>query len=323
VVWRSGPGTHIWIHARIGEGAYWLGLPAGRPLRETIWTFMFVIVGAIGVLVLVGALLIQRRINRPLANLAEGVRQIGAGGFPEVLPADGPVELSSLVGQFNIMAETLRRNEEDRAIMLAGISHDIRTPLTKLRLRLAMHSPRDPDFENSVEGYFQQIDAIIQQFVDFGRAVGGEAPISGDVNTLVEQLVAEYEDRGQVFQLETVELPICSYRPVALFRAVSNLMENAIKYGSGSLGVRTRLQGGRIGVAVMDQGPGIDETDRHRLRQPFVRADAARGTSGTGLGLAIVERIAAMHGGTLELSAREGGGLCAELWLPLPSRVGG
>lgn len=315
VVWRSGTATHIWIHAHIGNDAYWIGLPAGRPLRETIWTFMVVIVAAIGVLVLIGSLLIQRRINRPLARLGEGVRQIGAGGHPDTLPADGPVELSRLVEQFNAMAGTLRRNEEDRAIMLAGISHDIRTPLTKLRLRLAMQHPRDPAFEAATDGYIGQINAIIQQFVDFGRAGGGESLVPGDLNTLVAQLAAEFEERDQIFELALAPLPPCAFRPIAMLRAITNLMENAVKYGGSGLLVQTCAQEGRIGVVVMDRGPGIEPADRTRMLQPFVRADAARGTSGTGLGLSIVARIAAMHGGSLELLSRHGGGLRAELWI--------
>lgn len=315
VVWKQSGTRHVWVRAEIDGTPYWISLPTGAAIRDNALRMVAFAAVLIGTLVLIGAFLIQRRINRPLHRIADGVRQLGAGGYPETLTTDGPVELASLISQFNAMSESLKRMEENRTVMLAGISHDIRTPLTKLRLSLAMQKNRDAEQEALNETYFRQIDAIVQQFMDFGQSATGEAPIIGDINTLVIQLAAEFDDRGHPFELQLDELPQCAYRPIALLRALRNLMDNAVKYGRHGLALRTQALPGRIGIAVLDRGPGIPPADRKRLLQPFVRSEEARSTSGTGLGLAIVERIVAMHGGEFELRSREQGGLCAQMWL--------
>lgn len=302
------------IRLHIDDQAYWLSLPLGTQLRSRAMTFAIVSSVLVAVLNIVGAWLIQRRINRPLRHLQHAASALGSGREPGRLPEDGPSELAAVTRQFNRMAESLERNDSMRALMLAGISHDIRTPLTKLRLLLAMGQMD----EQVATRYITQIDAIVGQFLDFGRAEGDEPVAMLEVNTLVRQLAGEYAAREVFFDVQLdARIPALALRPLALQRAVANLMENAARYGRRGLAVATVWHAGHVAICISDGGPGIPPEQLEYLRRPFTRADHARsGDGGTGLGLAIVERLARLHGGSLSLETPIGGGLRATLLLP-------
>ncbi len=190
--------------------------------------------------------------------------------------------------------------------MLAGVSHDIRTPLTKLRLAMAMAIPRGADdtFVASAESYLDHIDTILQQFMDYAGSGEREPPQQGDLNALIGQLAADFAGLGHEFELSLGEVPEFAYRPVSLMRLLMNLMHNAIAYGRTGLAVRTWTEGDAACVAVCDRGRGIDAAEMEKLKTPFSRGTNARTHSGgTGLGLAIVERIARLHGGSLQFRA--------------------
>lgn len=232
----------------------------------------------------------------------------------ERLPLYAASELAAVANQFNTMVANLEALEASRAVMLAGISHDIRTPLTKLRLALAFDRQNQ---EKAVSQYIDQIDTIIGQFLDYGRIGTDESMLDGDLNTLIFQIAGEFEERGTRFTLSLQRLPLLRFRPVAMSRAIRNLMDNAVKYGVEGLEVRSGYQDQEIAIAVLDRGPGIQANDSQRLLQPFIRADVGRPTvSGTGLGLAIADRFARLHGGKVTLSPRSSGGLEACIRLP-------
>lgn len=306
------PIPHAWVRIDIGDRRAWFTLPQTLINRDRPMTFVLYVALAAMALATLIALLIQRRINRPLRDVADAVRRVGEGDDVR-LPDYTATELATLGQQFNAMTENLRAMEAVRAEMLAGISHDIRTPLTKLRLAI---DDRDRDAPEIV--YIEQIDAIVGQFLDYGRAGAGEQLAEADLNTLVMQLAGEFEARDTPFQLTLGPLPALRFRPISLLRVLTNLMENAVRYAGQGLEVRTRYEGGAVHVDVLDRGPGIPAADVARLRQPFTRADAGRASvPGTGLGLAIVDRLVRLHGGTLSLAPREGGGLRASVSLPL------
>jgi two-component system osmolarity sensor histidine kinase EnvZ len=218
------------------------------------------------------------------------------------------------------MTEALQQAEATRALMLAGVSHDIRTPLTKLRLAMAMAIPRGADdtFVASAESYLDHIDTILQQFMDYAGSGEREPPQPGDLNALVQQLSSDFAGLGHSFELSIGNLPPLDYRPVSLMRLLMNLMQNAVVYGRTGLAVRTWADAETAYVAVCDRGDGIGAQQLEQLKAPFARGDNARGHSGgTGLGLAIVERIARLHGGSLQFRPRDGGGLEAVVALPL------
>lgn len=197
---------------------------------------------------------------------------------------------------------------------------DIRTPLTKLRLAIAMALPRGTNDKlvDSAEGYLDHIDTILQQFMDYAGSGEREAPQPGDLNALAGQLVADFAGLGHEFDFEEGALPSFAFRPVAVMRLLMNLMQNAVVYGRTGLCIRTWQAEGQACVAIGDRGSGIRAEELERLKQPFSRGDNARTHSGgTGLGLAIVERIARLHGGSLTFTDRAGGGLEAVVKLPL------
>ncbi|TGW15238.1 HAMP domain-containing protein [Stenotrophomonas maltophilia] len=303
------------VRMQVGDQAYWLTLPLHVQLRDRAMTVAIATSGLIVGLMLLAAWLIQRRINRPLRQLQRATHALGSGRAPGRLPEDGPSELAAVTRQFNRMAENLERNESMRTLMLAGISHDIRTPLTKLRLLLAM---KQLD-EHIAGGYIQQIGTILGQFLDFGRTEGDEAPSVLDVNILVQQLAAEFGERGDTFALNLDSaLPAMRLRPLALQRAIANLMENAVRYGRIGLAVDTQVGDGCVSIRVRDAGPGIPPDQVEYLMRPFTRADDARSNNGgTGLGLAIVDRLARIHGGDLRLESPPEGGLHATIVLPV------
>jgi two-component system osmolarity sensor histidine kinase EnvZ len=264
-----------------------------------------------------GAWLIHHRIDGPLKRLVTATTSIEQGRWPPAVPVSGPEELSTVTTAFNRMTAALAELETTRAEMLAGISHDIRTPLTKLRMAIAAPESFDAPIA-SAERFVEDIDAIVQQFIDFARGHDDETACECDLNGVVEELAADYAGLGRNFSLVLAPLPPLTLRPVGMLRLIMNLMQNAVRYGGAQLSVRTALEGGMVLLAVEDRGPGVPADVLGRLKQPFRRGAHGQGNGGSGLGLAIADRIARQHGGTLQLALRAGGGLSAQLRLPCP-----
>jgi two-component system osmolarity sensor histidine kinase EnvZ len=182
-----------------------------------------------------------------------------------------------------------------------------------------MIAGHDPAMGAGMVEDIEDIDAIIDQFLDFARDPAGEAvQASGDLNAIVRSLAARYESRQRPLVMRLEELPALPLRPLAMQRLVVNLIENALRYAGTAVEVETRREGDAVVLAVLDRGPGIPEGEAQRMLQPFTRLQASRsGASGSGLGLAIVQRIASLHGGRIDLLPRRGGGLEARVTLPL------
>ncbi|MEC3764290.1 ATP-binding protein [Cupriavidus sp. SS-3] len=324
VRWQAGEAEQLWIRMHVGGEPRWIGLPISEDVRAGGIATALALSTALALLAALTGYLIQRHLNRPLQDLARAAREICAGSTPPPLPTDGPTEIAQVSGAFNQMTQALQQAEQTRALMLAGVSHDIRTPLTKLRLAMAMSIPRGADdaFVASAEGYLDHIETILQQFMDYAGSGEKEQPQPGDVNALVSQLAADFAGLGHEFELSLAELPPVPYRPVSLMRLLMNLMQNAVVYGKSGFSVRTWCDAACAYVAVGDRGTGIAAHELEQLKAPFSRGANARGhAGGTGLGLAIVERIARLHGGSLQFRPRDGGGLEAVLALPLHAPV--
>jgi two-component system osmolarity sensor histidine kinase EnvZ len=323
VRWETGDGERLWIRVHVAGEPRWIALPVTEDAHSNgIVTTLWLSVG-LALLAALTGYLIQLHINRPLKDLARAARHVSAGEAPVELPTDGPTEIAQVSSAFNQMTQALQQAEATRALMLAGVSHDIRTPLTKLRLAMAMAIPRGADeaFVASAENYLDHIDTILQQFMDYAGSGEREVPQPGDLNALIGQLAADFAGLGHEFELSFGDIPVFAYRPVSLMRLLMNLMQNAIVYGRTGLAVRTWTEGDIACVAVCDHGSGIAAQEMEKLKMPFSRGTNARTHSGgTGLGLAIVERIARLHGGSLTFRAREGGGLEALVKLPLNRR---
>jgi two-component system osmolarity sensor histidine kinase EnvZ len=265
-------------------------------------------------LALIGASWIASALARPLGAIAAAAGAVGRGEAPARLEEAGPREMRTVSVAFNRMAGDLASMERERALVLAGISHDLRTPLSRLRLALEM-SGADKATAESMGADIAEIDAVIGQFLDFAR--GEDEPMApGDLNALAGELVEAYRKRENDIAFRPGALRPLRFAPQAVRRAIANLLDNALRYAGGPLEVATRREGERAIVEVMDRGPGVPPDQAERLKRPFTRLDEARsGAGGAGLGLAIVERVARAHGGRLELLPREGGGLLARVSL--------
>ena len=310
----------FWVSFRLeehDEEEYWLVLPRERAMRSVAGHWLIWGLLALG-LALAVAWLIASRISRPLKALAVSAQAVGRGLQPSPLPESGAEELRLLAGAFNTMAADLERHARDRSEVLAGISHDLRTPLTRLRLEAEL-SIADEAARDAVIADIEQMETVISQFMDYARDSHGEEATPTDLGALLAGLVARQRQRGQAIALASEPLPEVAVRPRALARAIANLIDNAVKYGAGEITVRLARQPGEVWIEVSDRGPGIPESEAERLKRPFTRLDSARSNAtGTGLGLAIVERVARLHGGRLELLPNPDGGLLARLVIATP-----
>lgn len=327
LVWQAKPERRLWVRVPLDDTHVWIGLSTDGLLPNTGLSLLGALVST-ALLALAGAWLIQRRVNRPLQQLVAAAAAIGEGQRPQGLPHDAPLEIATLAESFRQMSLRLREQDREREIMLAGVSHDLRTPLTKLRLAVAMlpEMPSDglsPSLTESMERQIESIDTIVGQFVAFARFGGDEAAVPTDLNALVTRVAADMLSPEQPQHLDLHPgLPLIPVRTVALGRAVANVLENARRYAPGPVWLRTRWVAQGVAIEVLDNGPGIPSGHMARLRQPFERLDAARGQhSGAGLGLAIVERVLRLHHGCLDMSNRAEGGLCVALYLPVPNEV--
>jgi len=310
-----------WVSFRIDGDEYWVFMPRSRleradPLRWVGWGALVL------ALALLGAYLIVARINRPLRELTGAAAEIGRGRTPPPVAETGPSEIRTLAHAFNSMAADLKRLDEERALLLAGVSHDLRTPLSRIRLGLEMLDGKgDAALRAGLVQDVEDIDAAIGQFLDFARLTAGEAAVpEGDLNAIVREVCESYARAGKAVSTRLETLPPLALRPFAVQRLIANLVDNALRHGGPAVEVLTWPDGGRAVIEVLDRGPGIPPGESERMLQPFTRLDRARSTSGTGLGLAIVDRIARLHGGSVQLLAREGGGMRARVELPLTAK---
>ena len=307
-----------WVSFHIDEDEYWVFMPRTRLERNYPLTYVWW--GALVLaLALLGAYLIVARINRPLRELAGAADEIGRGKTPPPVAETGPTEIRTLAHAFNRMASDLKRLDEERALLLAGVSHDLRTPLSRIRLGLEMMDDKgDPALKSGMIEDIGDIDAAINQFLDFARITEGESAVpDGDLNAIVREVCERYSRAGKDVATRFEELPPLKLRPLAAHRLVANLVDNALRHGDGSVEVRTSKQESTAVLEVLDRGPGIPPAEAERMLQPFTRLNSARSDAGTGLGLAIVDRIARLHGGRVQLLPRDGGGLRARVELPL------
>ena len=310
----------FFISFQIDDDDYWVMLPRERIERQFPWQWLGWTALAL-LLSLAGAWLIVSRINRPLKALAAAAGDIGKGKTPAPLRESGPVEIETLARSFNQMLQDLARLDADRALILAGVSHDLRTPLARLRLSTEM-SATDEALKEGMIADIGEMDAIIGQFLDFARTQDEEPLAATDLAALARDVVEHQLRLGHDVQANIQPVPMRALRRMGMKRLISNLVDNALAYGEKEVCVATRSEGGKLILEVLDRGPGIPAQQAERLKQPFTRLEQARsGKGGSGLGLAIVDRIARHHGGSFELLAREGGGLVARVSLPIEQRA--
>lgn len=321
--------TGLWVSFDIDGDAYWLAMSIERWTRQAPTPWLLVASLAVA-LSLVGAIAISRLVNRPLAALAHAIGRVSAGDPSHRLSETGPSEIAELNRRFNRMAADIDALEADRAVALAGISHDIRTPLTRLRMEIEM-APLGDDEKASMSADIERIDAVVGKFVEYARATraaesghADAAPV--DVAALLASVRATYRSAVESGELE-IDARVApglhwNGDPTDLARILGNLLENALRHGRlpgrpAQVSVRCERSERGLAVLVEDRGPGVAQDQLERLVRPFARLDDARGEAGgAGLGLAIVERIARRYHGSCTLARSAAGGLSVRVDLP-------
>ena len=312
----------LWISFNVELDDFWVVIPKIQvdrpfPLHWLGWAAL------IGLLSLIGAYITAARINRPLNLLASAADKLRNGEPAPKLPEDSLDELREVNQTFNEMADALVRLDSERTLLLAGVSHDIRTPLARLRLAVEMLSEQESVLMK--EGMIDDIadmDNIIHQFSDFVRGVEGESTRMMDINVLLSSLAERQARAGRKLEVKLSPTYFIPLRPLAMQRLLDNLVGNAYAYTKGDVTVESHIMADKIVISVLDRGPGIPAEHAQRLLRPFERLDSARtkNEGGSGLGLAICNRIAMLHQGSLELINRADGGLEARLLLPIQQR---
>lgn len=317
--WKTLDG--FWVSFRLdpddAHDEYWVMLPPERIENPDSLDWLGWGGGAL-LAALLGAYLIVARISAPLRQLAGAARMVGRGERPPPQHETGPEEIAVVARAFNQMTGNLVRMDEDRALILAGVSHDLRTPLARLRLGIEMSGAPEDDVTAMVTD-IEEMDRIIGQFLDFGRGDPQENMAPVDLAQLAREVSDPYRLRGVAIRLDAPAPVVAPARALSIRRALANLIDNALRYAEGNeaLDLRVDSADGFARIELADRGPGIPEHEVERLRQPFTRLERARSnTKGAGLGLAIVDRVMRNHRGRLDLLPREGGGLRAVLCLP-------
>jgi len=319
----------FWISFKIDDDAYWLMLDRGRLDRTS--SLQWLGWGSIAlVLSLIGAVFISTLINQPLARLTAAARAIAKGKQPDPLPESGPTEIREANLSFNQMVADLDRIESDRAVILAGISHDLRTPLARMQLEVEMAKLSD-EARDGMHSDLAQMDAIIGQFLDYAKPFDSSSFTPVDFSGLLED-AANNSKRLSDVMVSTAIAPGIEVlgNTVELERVISNLIENARRYGKtagtevANVDILCKIEDRHVKVEISDHGPGAPESELEHLLRPFTRLDTARGqANGSGLGLAIVNRIVIRHNGKLALRNRDGGGLVVQMMFPtVPTRGG-
>lgn len=315
--WRRGSGGRIWIAFNVADKRLWVSTKPPDTLRPEL---AVVLAAAFSVaLAAIAGLILQRLMNASLLKLTAAAHRVSLGGSVEQVPVFGPREFRDLAKSFNRMTERLANAERERNLMLAGISHDLRTPLSKVRLAVEMlpDEADKGDLKAIIVRQCETMDAMLAQFLDFARGLDQEAFTEVLPGAVLSDVI---EASGHTdFQIIEAPARALQAKSTALHRAIANLVHNAKKYGRPPFTAGVTISNDASVIWVRDHGPGLSEADRARVIEPFVRGDDARSgaSPGSGLGLAIVARVAKAHRGRLELENAEGGGLMARVVLPI------
>ena len=320
--WTSDPRSVI-IRIQLPEGVLHVEAPRKRLFTATLYLFMIWLVGSAVLLFLIAALFMKNQV-RAIRRLAGAAEAFGLGRDIGPMKPEGASEVRQAAQAFNRMQDRIRRFVAQRTEMLAGISHDLRTPLTRMRLGLAM-LPQAPGAAEDIAAITQDVEEMermVAAYLAFARGEGGEQPRPADLAEIVQDVAQKARRDGAEVAVEAPEALMLSLRPDALRRCLANLLDNARKHARRIAVAVTEIPrdglaqagaGGWAQVTVDDDGPGIPAAQREEAFRPFATLSAG----GTGLGLAIARDIARAHGGDIVLEDSPLGGLRAKIRLPI------
>lgn len=296
---------------------WWVKIPLTGLEEENLYPLIAVLM-ILGALSVVGGWLFVRQLNRPLKALENAAEEVGKGNFPAPLKERGTTEVVSVTHAFNHMSKGILQLENDRNLLMAGISHDLRTPLTRIILACEMMSTQDEFLKEGIASDIDDMNNIIDQFIDYIRKDTKDIIESNDLNQLVIEVIqAEKVPERTIIYHENAIAPV-PIRYIGMKRVLGNLIQNAFRYSDGNIIVELseNIKNKCVLLSVKDEGPGIPEHEMARLFQPFTQGDIARGGEGSGLGLAIIKKIVDSHGGSIQLENATEGGLIATVILP-------
>ena len=295
----------------------WLAIMNSDFVLEGPSRLLFALLISLGLLIAALSFWTARRLTRPISAFAAAAERFGASSEAVPLPESGPKELRAATRAFNQMQDRLRRFVSDRTLMLAAMSHDLKTPLTRIRLRTELIG--DETQQGKIFSDIDEMTAMIESTLAFARDdAKREAPLLVDLGALVESVCENAIDTGHDVDMSSARQAVLVIgRPVAISRAIANLVDNAVKYG-GCARVTLERMAERAVVTIDDDGPGIPDEEREKVFAPFYRIESSRNrdTGGVGLGLAVARNSAREHGGDLTLGTSESGGLRVKLELP-------
>ena len=319
-------GPLIWVDVPAHGKNFRLGFDRARlGVNPPIVLVVVLVVGTL--LTFAASLLEVRRVTKPLERLAEATNSLARGHNPSPIPEKGPEELASLARVFNHLSDDLKIMSENRTVMIAGISHDLRTPLTRLAIAVEMlDEDSHPQLIAGIRRDLEAMNVLIGQFLQFTQGLEDECPVQVDLWQVIESLATDLRRGGANLRLHRNDPP-CVYfaDPVALERVLANLMENAVQHGNDQpVDVSLFCSDKSVSIEICDRGPGIPADKVEAVFRPFHRLESARGsrTGGSGLGLAIAKQIMNKHGWTIAVEPRDGGGTIMRVGLPATSRFG-
>ncbi|MCE7998254.1 MAG: HAMP domain-containing protein [Rhodobiaceae bacterium] len=311
-----GPGFEsLVMSVHLPDGRWVNGITGHYPL-ENMTPRVFLSTGGMVLVTVLIVIFFARRITRPLTNLAKAADQLGRGGQGVSVKEEGPTDLRSAIAAFNAMQERLTRMIETQRTMLRSVGHDLRTPLTSLRIRA---EAMEPEAERAkVIATLDEMKAMMEEILTWAEDASGMEELHRvDLNALLTSLSDDYQDAGRKVTYEDGAAVIVLCRRVSLRRALRNLIDNGLKYGQ-EVNISLSENDDTVRVCVDDKGPGIPDEDLREVLKPFVRLEASRSkeTGGAGLGLSIAQSIIQAHGAELDLRNRASGGLRASFKLP-------
>lgn len=321
---ESESGRILWVDVPADGETFRIGFDQGRLGTNHPMALVFVIAGGV-FLTLIASLFEVRRVIKPLDRLSKAVRELGQGQSPPPVPENGPEEIAALARAFNKTLDEMRQLSENRTVMLAGISHDLRTPLTRLGIAVEMlDDSSNPDLVQRIRRDLDTMNILIGQFMQFSKGIEEQNPARLNLWRVLESV-------GDALELERAHIrlhrndPPCVYYadPVALERVLNNLLKNAVQYSGGQpVEVELHCTAQEVSIEICDRGPGIPPDEMDGVFKPFYRLESSRNsaTGGSGLGLAIARQLALKNGWSIELQPRSGGGTIAKLSLPTSNR---
>ncbi|TVR97837.1 MAG: HAMP domain-containing protein [Rhodospirillales bacterium] len=307
--------SHVVVDVQMPEGVVTMVVSSKRLFSSTTYVFVLWMLGTSMILLGVASIFMRNQV-RPVLRLARAAEAFGKGRDMPRFKPQGAAEVRQAAAAFIAMRQRILRQIQQRTALLSGVSHDLRTPLTRMKLQLEM-MPADDGIE-ALKGDLTEMERMLDAYLAFARGEGSERPVPADIGGILGDVVEKARRNGASIALEAPSGLEATVRPLAFRRAVTNLVENATRYAR-HVSVLAERRRDVVEVLVDDDGPGIAEAEREEVFRPFYRIEGSRNplTGGVGLGLTIARDVIRGHGGDVTLSDSPLGGLRARLWLPL------